>query len=125
MTSCASTRLSPRIPRSVLDPCLLGSPSDATPASSAKSHPAPGRGGLPGGPGGGRVRWPADEADVAEGFGADAHVYGRTRFGDSEQQIIARVDGRNSPAKGDSLHVRPRRGHVHLFRVPDGARLAS
>jgi multiple sugar transport system ATP-binding protein len=46
------------------------------------------------------------EADVVEELGADAYVYGRTRFGDSEQQIIAR-------------------GHVHLFRVSDGARLAS
>jgi hypothetical protein len=29
------------------------------------------------------------EADVVEELGADAYVYGRTRFGDSEQQIIA------------------------------------
>jgi multiple sugar transport system ATP-binding protein len=65
------------------------------------------------------------EADVVEEFGADAYVYGRTRFGGSEQQIIARVHGRNSPTKGDTLHVRPRRGHVHLFRVSDGARLVS
>jgi hypothetical protein len=40
------------------------------------------------------------EADVVEELGADAYVFGRTRFGDGEQQIIAR-------------------GHVHLFRVSD------
>ena len=65
------------------------------------------------------------EADVVEELGADAYVYGRTRFGDSEQQIIARAHGRNSPTRATPLHVRPRRGHVHLFRVSDGARLAS
>jgi multiple sugar transport system ATP-binding protein len=65
------------------------------------------------------------EADVVEEFGADAYVYGGTGFGDSEQQIIAVCMGRNSPTEGDTLHVRPRRGHVHLFQVSDGARLVS
>ena len=65
------------------------------------------------------------DADAVEELGADAYIYGRSRFGYSEQQIIARAHGRNSPTKGDILHVRPRRGHVHLFRVSDGARLAS
>jgi multiple sugar transport system ATP-binding protein len=65
------------------------------------------------------------EVDVVEELGADAYVYGRSKLGDSEQQIIARVDGRRPPLKGDTVHVRPRQGHVHLFRLSDGERLAA
>jgi multiple sugar transport system ATP-binding protein len=63
------------------------------------------------------------EVDVVEELGADAYVYGRTRVGDTEHQIIARVDGRRPPAKGEVLHVTPRQGHVHLFDVGSGERL--
>jgi multiple sugar transport system ATP-binding protein len=63
------------------------------------------------------------EVDVVEELGADAYVYGRTRVGDGEHPIIARVDGRRPPAKGEILHVTPRRGHVHLFDVASGERL--
>ena len=63
------------------------------------------------------------EVDVVEELGADAYVYGRTRLGDGEHQMIARVDGRRPPAAGDVFHVTPRRGHVHLFHVASGERL--
>jgi multiple sugar transport system ATP-binding protein len=63
------------------------------------------------------------EVDVVEELGADAYVYGRTRVGGTEHQIIARVDGRRPPAKGEVLHVTPRHGHVHLFDVGSGERL--
>jgi multiple sugar transport system ATP-binding protein len=63
------------------------------------------------------------EVDVVEELGADAYVYGRTRVDDTEHQIIARVDGRRPPARGEVLHVTPRQGHVHLFDVGSGERL--
>jgi multiple sugar transport system ATP-binding protein len=63
------------------------------------------------------------EVDVVEELGADAYVYGRTRLGDGEHPIIARVDGRRPPGKGEVVHVTPRRGHVHLFDVGSGERL--
>ena len=63
------------------------------------------------------------EVDVVEELGADAYVYGRTKLGDGEHQIIARVDGRRPPAKGEVFHVTPRHGHVHLFDVASGERL--
>ena len=44
-------------------------------------------------------------------------------LGDGEQQIIARVDGRRPPLKGEVFHVTPRSGHVHLFDVDSGERL--
>ncbi|MCZ2849702.1 ABC transporter ATP-binding protein [Modestobacter sp. VKM Ac-2978] len=63
------------------------------------------------------------DVDVVEELGADAYVYGRTRVGDGESDIIARVDGRRPPAKGEVIHVTPRQGHVHLFDVVSGERL--
>jgi multiple sugar transport system ATP-binding protein len=63
------------------------------------------------------------EVDVVEELGADAYVYGRTRAGREELPIVARVDGRRPPAKGDVFHVTPRQGHVHLFDVGNGERL--
>jgi multiple sugar transport system ATP-binding protein len=65
------------------------------------------------------------EVDVVEELGADAYVYGRTRLGDGEHQITARVDGRRPPQKGEVIHVSPRRGHVHLFDVRDESRLGG
>jgi len=63
------------------------------------------------------------EVDVVEELGADAYIYGRTLVGNGEQQIIARVDGRRPPLKGDRLSVLPRSGHVHLFDQASGERL--
>jgi multiple sugar transport system ATP-binding protein len=63
------------------------------------------------------------EVDVVEELGADAYIYGRTLVGKGEQQIIARVDGRRPPLKGDRLSVVPRSGHVHLFDHASGERL--
>ncbi|MGY1857256.1 ABC transporter ATP-binding protein [Modestobacter sp. SYSU DS0290] len=63
------------------------------------------------------------EVDVVEVLGADAYVYGRTKLGDGEHDIIARADGRTPPEKGDVLHVSPRRGHVHLFDATSGERI--
>ncbi|MDT0277117.1 ABC transporter ATP-binding protein [Blastococcus goldschmidtiae] len=63
------------------------------------------------------------EVDVVEELGADAYVYGRTRLGDGEHEITARVDGRRPPARGEVLTVTPRQGHVHLFDLASGNRL--
>ena len=65
------------------------------------------------------------EVDVVEELGADAYVYGRTTIGGDEHQIIARVDGRTPPSKGEVVHFQPKRGHVHLFSTHDGHRLGG
>ncbi|TFV66172.1 UNVERIFIED_ORG: sn-glycerol-3-phosphate ABC transporter ATP-binding protein UgpC [Bacillus sp. AZ43] len=67
----------------------------------------------------------AVEIDVVEELGADAYVYGRARQSDGEHLITVRVDGRRPPQKGDVVHVTPRAGHVHLFDVVSGERLAG
>jgi len=63
--------------------------------------------------------------EVTEVLGADAYVHGITRIGDSDLPIIARVDGRRPPEKGQQVHFTPKQGHVHVFDVDTGLRLGD
>jgi multiple sugar transport system ATP-binding protein len=65
------------------------------------------------------------EVDVVEELGADAYVYGHTTIGGEEHAIIARVDGRRPPMKGDTLHFIAKPNHTHLFSTRDGHRLGG
>ncbi len=66
--------------------------------------------------------------DVVEELGSDAFIYG-SFAGDpagaisTGHDVVARVDPRTSPAKGDTLHLRVRRGELHLFDAQTGERL--
>ncbi|RJT95231.1 sn-glycerol-3-phosphate ABC transporter ATP-binding protein UgpC [Arthrobacter frigidicola] len=65
------------------------------------------------------------EVDVVEELGADAYIYGHTTLNGQNHDMVARVDGRRPPMKGDTVYVRPEQGHVHLFDTTTGARLAE
>ena len=65
------------------------------------------------------------EVNLVEELGADAYIYGSTRLGDIEHEIIARVDGRRPPEKGATVYFRPKEGHVHLFDTKTGARMGD
>ncbi|MGP0224718.1 MULTISPECIES: ABC transporter ATP-binding protein [unclassified Paenarthrobacter] len=65
------------------------------------------------------------EVDVVEELGADAYVYGHTILDGKSHDIVARVDGRRPPMKGESIFVRPQQGHVHLFDTKTGLRLGD
>lgn len=65
------------------------------------------------------------EVDVVEELGADAYVYGHTTLDGKSHDIVARVDGRRPPMKGESIWVRPQSGHVHLFDTQTGLRLGA
>ncbi|MHA7264467.1 ABC transporter ATP-binding protein [Arthrobacter sp. TMN-37] len=65
------------------------------------------------------------EVDVVEELGADAYIYGHTTLNGQNHDMVARVDGRRPPMKGDTVYVRPEQGHVHLFDTASGARLAE
>ena len=67
----------------------------------------------------------AVNVDVVEELGADAYVYGHTNVGGTEYQMVVRVDGRKPPFKGETVHVLPKVGHVHLFDTASGERLAD
>ncbi|MCD9198406.1 ABC transporter ATP-binding protein [Aeromicrobium wangtongii] len=65
------------------------------------------------------------EVDVVEELGADAYVYGRADVGGSVQPIVARVDWRNPPAKGETVHVAPiDDSAIHVFATASGARIS-
>ncbi|GAA4872491.1 sn-glycerol-3-phosphate ABC transporter ATP-binding protein UgpC [Saccharopolyspora cebuensis] len=55
------------------------------------------------------------EVDLVEELGADAYVYGRARLDGTEHQVVSRVNGRQSPARGAIVHVAPDPERVHLF----------
>ncbi|MDQ1624673.1 MAG: multiple sugar transport system ATP-binding protein [Actinomycetota bacterium] len=63
--------------------------------------------------------------NVVEELGADAYVYGTAEVNGTEHQIIARVDGRKPPEKGESVYFAPVPGHLHLFSTQSGERLPS
>ncbi|BCW04695.1 sn-glycerol-3-phosphate ABC transporter ATP-binding protein UgpC [Arthrobacter sp. NtRootA1] len=65
------------------------------------------------------------EVDVVEELGADAYVYGHTILDGKSHDIVARVDGRRPPMKGESIFVHPQSGHVHLFDTKTGLRLGD
>jgi multiple sugar transport system ATP-binding protein len=65
------------------------------------------------------------EVDVVEELGADAYVYGHTTLDGKDHDIVARVDGRRPPMKGEVIYVRPQSGHVHLFDTKTGERLGD
>ncbi len=70
----------------------------------------------------------AVEVDVVEELGADAYVYGHlagTKPAATDKPIVARVDGRRVPMKGETVHFTPKPEHVHLFDTESGNRLGD
>lgn len=68
------------------------------------------------------------EVDVVEELGADAYVYGHlagTTPSATDKPIVARVDGRSVPMKGETVHFTPKQEHVHLFDIESGLRLGE
>nr|WP_271212842.1 sn-glycerol-3-phosphate ABC transporter ATP-binding protein UgpC [Rhodococcus wratislaviensis]GLK39594.1 ABC transporter ATP-binding protein [Rhodococcus wratislaviensis] len=55
------------------------------------------------------------EIDVVEELGSEAFVFGRTTVGGRTENLVARVDWRNPPEKGQVVHVRVDEAHAHLF----------
>lgn len=67
----------------------------------------------------------AVEVDLVEELGADAYVYGHATLDGRDIPMVLRVDGRKPPFKGDTMHVRPKTGHVHMFDTRTGLRLGD
>jgi multiple sugar transport system ATP-binding protein len=73
--------------------------------------------------------------DVVEELGADAYIYGQTQahLVDAEatdeevasKPFIARVDGRRPPEKGQTIYLKPRTGHLHMFNAESGERIGD
>ncbi len=65
----------------------------------------------------------AVEIQVIEELGADAFLYGNTTIEGKKVDIIARVDAKNHPSAGQTVHLIPQGGITHLFDVNSGLRL--
>ncbi|MFH8581843.1 sn-glycerol-3-phosphate ABC transporter ATP-binding protein UgpC [Streptomyces zaomyceticus] len=63
--------------------------------------------------------------NVVEELGSDGFVYGSTRVGGEDKDLVVRVGGRDVPAKGTTLHVVPRASELHVFSTSTGARLSD
>jgi len=63
--------------------------------------------------------------NLVEELGADAYVYGEAEVHGNTHDIIARVDGRRPPMKGETVYFAPKQGHVHLFSTVTGLRLPA
>jgi multiple sugar transport system ATP-binding protein len=66
--------------------------------------------------------------NLVEELGSDAYCYATLEGHDpthGEVDIIARVDPRTPPAKGQTLHLRIRPGETHTFSAKTGQRLPS
>ena len=63
--------------------------------------------------------------NLVEELGADAYVYGTADLNGSDYHLIARVDGRRPPMKGETVEFAPKSGHVHLFSTDSGLRLPA
>jgi multiple sugar transport system ATP-binding protein len=63
--------------------------------------------------------------NVVEELGADAFAYGSAKVEGGDVDVIVRVDPRNTPAKGETLHFLPRAGETHIFSAVSGERLSD
>ncbi|GAB3861941.1 diacetylchitobiose ABC transporter ATP-binding protein MsiK [Nocardioides maradonensis] len=63
--------------------------------------------------------------NVIEELGADAYVYGTCEAQGTPHDVIVRVPGRDTTAKGDLLHVTTDPAAVHVFDKATGERLSA
>jgi multiple sugar transport system ATP-binding protein len=64
--------------------------------------------------------------DAVEELGADAYVFCRTELqGGGETTLVARVDTRRVPQRGDQVALRPVEEDVHVFDAESGERLSG
>ena len=65
------------------------------------------------------------QVTVVEELGSDAFVYGTSGVEGTPNNIIVRVNGRDSVRKGDTIHVTTDPKSVHVFDTATGARLSD
>jgi len=63
--------------------------------------------------------------NVVEELGADAFAYGTAKVDGGDVDVIVRVDARNTPAKGETLHFLPKAGETHIFSAVSGERFSE
>jgi multiple sugar transport system ATP-binding protein len=64
------------------------------------------------------------EIDVVEELGPDGYLYCRPKLDSGAIELVARVDGRDHPNKGETVFLNPKGGIMHVFDVQTGERLS-
>jgi multiple sugar transport system ATP-binding protein len=67
----------------------------------------------------------AAEVEVVEELGADAFVFCTADLGGLPTKLVARVEARRRPARGERIALRPRAEEAHLFDAMSGERLGA
>jgi multiple sugar transport system ATP-binding protein len=63
--------------------------------------------------------------EVVEELGADAYVFCVAQLADGPAKLVARVETRHAPARGERVTLRPRADEAHVFDPESGARLGA
>ena len=72
----------------------------------------------------GGIEGVAVTVNVVEELGADGFVYGTTKIGGEDHDLVVRVHSRQVPQKGETIHVVPTGGETHVFSKSTGERLS-
>jgi multiple sugar transport system ATP-binding protein len=67
----------------------------------------------------------AARVEVVEELGADAYVFCAAQVGGAETRLVARVDARRPPGRGERVFLRPRPGEAHVFDAATGERVGA
>jgi multiple sugar transport system ATP-binding protein len=65
------------------------------------------------------------EVEVVEELGADAFAFCVAELGGERTKLVARVEARGAPARGERVALRPKPAEAHLFDSGTGERLVS
>jgi multiple sugar transport system ATP-binding protein len=63
--------------------------------------------------------------EVVEEIGADSYVFAAAESGGEQTKLVARVETKHAPERGQRVNLRPRAGEAHLFDPESGLRLAG
>ena len=63
--------------------------------------------------------------EVVEELGSDAFLHASVRGGDGQQLLVARVDPRNPPGKGQEVWLAPTSSDLHWFDTATGSRVSA
>jgi multiple sugar transport system ATP-binding protein len=61
--------------------------------------------------------------EVVEELGADAYMFCVADVNGESTKLVARIDARHVPARGDRVTLRPRHGEIHVFDADSGERM--
>ena len=61
---------------------------------------------------------------IVEEFGADSYIFCAATVAGEETKLVARIETRRAPSRGDRVALQPKPGEAHLFDAESGERLA-